>query len=346
MENSLPKVIENEVTLDEVLTQPSPALVEFIHALKSPLVILGAGGKMGPSLAVLARLAAEEAGHPLEVVAVSRFSDPTTRQWLEENEVRTINCDLMERDELDRLPDSANVIYLVGVKFGTSENPARTWAVNTLIPAYVSQRYSLSRTVVLSTGNVYPLVPVESIGSVETDPLAPVGEYAISCLARERIFEYYSQENGMPITIIRLNYALDLRYGVLVDLARNIIARQPIDVTMGYVNCIWQGDANECIIRALGLARTPPLPLNLTGPDVLSIRSLAQELGTLLEVPVQIVGQEAPTALLSNASQAAALFSAPHITIQTMLRWTAHWVKQGGRLLNKPTHFEVRNGGF
>ena len=346
MEAALPEKIETEEMLDEVLTQPQSALVEFIRTLASPLVILGAGGKMGPSLAVLARRAAGQAGVPLQVIAVSRFIDPAIRRWLDARGVRTLPCDLMDRSALDRLPDSANVIYLVGVKFGTTQNPTRTWAINTLIPANVSLRYASSRIVALSTGNVYPLVPVESRGCVETDPLAHVGEYANSCLARERIFEYYSQDNGTPMTVIRLNYALDLRYGVLHDLAARIIARQPVDVSMGYVNCIWQGDANDRILRALDLARAPARSLNLTGTEVLSIRSLAQELARLLEVPVVFSGREAPIALLSSAAQAAAQFGAPSISIETVLRWTAHWVKQGGRSLNKPTHFEVRDGVY
>ena len=332
--------------LNDVLTRPQPALVDFMRTLAGPLVILGAGGKMGPSLAVLARRAAEEAGRSLEVIAVSRFSDASARAWLEENGVKTLACDLMVRSELDRLPDSPNLVYLVGMKFGTAQNPARTWAFNTLAPAYVSQRYAGSRIVALSTGNVYPLVPVTGQGAVETDALLPLGEYANSCIARERIFEYYAQETGAPVTIIRLNYAIDLRYGVLHDLAAKVYARQPVDVSMGYVNVIWQGDANDMILRALGLAQSPALPLNLSGPDVLSIRALAGELAALFEVPLEVTGSEAPTALLSNSARAHALLGAPRVPIAAMLRWTAGWVKQGGRSLNKPTHFEVRDGGY
>jgi nucleoside-diphosphate-sugar epimerase len=346
MDEPLPDKIETEAMLDEVLTRPYPPLVEFIRTLRGPLVILGAGGKIGPSLAVLAHRAAEETASPLEIIAVSRFSDPATRRWLEEKGVRTLACDLMIRSALDRLPDSANIIYLVGMKFGTAQNPAHTWAVNTLAPAHVCQRYASSRIVALSTGNVYPLVPVESQGAVETDPLLPLGEYANSCIARERIFEYYAHENGTPATIIRLNYALDLRYGVLHDLAARIHAHQAVDVTMGYVNCIWQGDANDMILRALGLAQAPALHLNVSGSEVLSIRALAGELAAQLEAPLQITGSEAPTALLSNSGLAIARLGAPRVSTSTMLRWSAHWIKQGGRSLNKPTHFEVRDGVY
>lgn len=346
MNPALPETIENEAMLDEILTRPQPALVEFIRSLPSPLIILGAGGKMGPSLAVLARRAAQAANHPLEIIAVSRFSDDSTRRWLEENGIQTIPCDLMVRSELDRLPDSENILYLVGMKFGTAHNPARTWAFNTLVPAHVCQRYPASRIVALSTGNVYPLAPVESGGSVEDDPLLPLGEYANSCIARERIFEYYAGLYDTRVAIIRLNYAIDLRYGVLVDVGAKILAGQPIDVTMGYANCIWQGDANDMILRALRLAQTPALPLNLTGPEVISIRAAALELADHLVKEVQITGQEAPTALLSNSARAYDLLGKPQVGVETLLRWIAGWLKRGGRLLNKPTHFEVRDGAY
>ncbi|MFQ5571799.1 MAG: NAD-dependent epimerase/dehydratase family protein [Rhodothermales bacterium] len=345
-EEARPAVIHTDAERDEVLTRPSPALKTFINTLHGPLVVLGAGGKMGPTLCGLARRAADEAGHNLDVIAISRFSNPATRAWLDARGIRTMACDLMDRDALRTLPDAAQVFYLVGLKFGTQQHPARTWAVNTLIPAYVTERYAHARIVALSTGNVYPLVPIHSGGSVETDALTPHGEYANACVARERIFEYAAGQHATPMVLVRLNYAVDLRYGVLVDIAQRIASGQPVDVTMGYLNCIWQGDANEMILRALALAETPPRPLNLTGPAVLSVRALAHRLGTLMGRPAHIVGTEAETALLSNPARACALLGEPPTPIDTLLRWTAHWIQNGGSTLDKPTHFGTRDGVY
>jgi len=340
----LPEFIENEAALDELMTHPRPALVQCIRSVQSPLVILGAGGKMGPTLAALAKRAADAAGHPLEVIAVSRFSNAATRTWLETRRVETLSCDLMEWDI--HLPDSANVIYLVGLKFGTSSSPASTWAANTLVPANVARRYPHARIVALSTGNVYPLVAVDSSGSRETDRLTPLGEYANSCVGRERIFEYLSRMNGTPIALIRLNYALDLRYGVLVDIARKVYSGEPVDVTMGYLNCIWQSDANEMILRALALPSPPPTPINSTGTEKLSVRALALRFGELLGREVRITGAEAATALLSNVDNMRAHLGAPPTPVDAVMRWTARWIMQGGPLLDKPTHFETRDGGY
>lgn len=345
MEN-LARTIESVEELDEVMTRPSPELVSFMRTLEGPLVVLGAGGKMGPSLCVRARRAAEEAGRALDVVAVSRFTDEKARTWLEKRGVRTESRDLMDRESVAELPETENVVFLVGMKFGTRDNPARTWAVNTLVPAHVSQRYARARIVALSTGNVYPLVRVERGGSVEADPLTPIGEYANAAVARERIFEYFALEHGTRVTSVRLNYAVDLRYGVLVDIARQVAAGDPIDVTMGYLNCIWQGDANDMILRALALAESPSAPLNLTGPDVLSVRDIAEQVGELLGRPVQITGREADTALLSDASRAFEHLGQPPTPISTVMRWTAEWIRRGGTLWGKPTHFEVRDGSY
>ena len=345
-DEALPDLIHTEAELDEVMTRPTAALTAFVRTLRGPLVVLGAGGKMGPSLCVQARRAAEAAGHALDVVAVSSFTNTAARDWLETRGVRTLAFDLMDRAALDALPDAENVIYLVGLKFGTQQDPARTWAVNTRIPAYVAERYARSRLVALSTGNVYPLVPVDSGGSVETDALTPLGEYANACVARERIFEYYSGRNTTPLVLIRLNYALDLRYGILVDIAQKVLAGQPVDVAMGYLNGIWQGDANAMILRALDLATHPPTPLNLTGPAVLSVRALAHRLGEFMNRPVQITGAEAASALLSNPAHACAALGAPPTPLDTVLRWTAHWILHESPTLNKPTHFEVRDGRY
>src|SRR5262245_36933385 len=338
--------IDSEEALDELMTRPRAALVEFIKTLSSPLLILGASGKMGPTLAVLARRAAEAAGHDLQIVAVSRFSDGESRRWLETRGVRTIACDLLERDALSALPDASNLFYLVGLKFGTGQNPSPTWAVNTIVPTLVAERFPRARIAALSTGNVYPFVPVTSRGAAETDALTPLGEYANAAVARERLFEFHSQKNGTPIVLLRLNYAVDLRYGVLVDLAQKVWAGEPVDVTMGYLNCIWQGDANDMILRSLALASSPAIALNLTGNKVCSVRKLAEQFGDLMAKRVHFVGTEAETALLSDTSRACKILGEPSTPLDSILRWTADWIMHGRRTLNKPTHFEVRNGKY
>ena len=300
---------------------------------------------MGPTLAVLVRRAAEAAGHPLEVIAVSRFSNKNARQWLEQRGVGTIEADLLDREAVQKLPDSTNVIYLVGLKFGTAQNPSLTWAVNTLAPANVAERYASARIVALSTGNVYPLVPVTSRGAVETDPLTPLGEYANAAVARERIFEYFSRRDGTEIALIRLNYAVELRYGVLVDVARKVCAGEPVDVATGWFNWVWQGDANEMIIHALQLTASPATAWNLTGP-IVRVRDVAEEFARLFGKPAIFRGMETETALLSDASRICAQLGSPPTPLETVIRWIAHWVKSGGASLNKPTHFEVRDGKF
>lgn len=338
--------IDTESLLLEVLTQPSDRLVEFVHRLDGPLVVLGAGGKMGPTLCVRAKRAAQVAGTPLDIIAVSRFSDSSVRTYLMDNGVDTLVCDLFDANSIQHLPESANVIYLVGLKFGTRENPALTWAANTLIPARVCERYADARMVVLSTGNVYPLTPVEQGGSVESDPLTPLGEYANVCVGRERITEYYTQISALQAVLIRLNYAMELRYGILVDLARTIATGEAVDVTMGYFNGIWQGDANDMIIRALALTASPARPLNLTGLNVLSVRETAQKLAERMGREVALVGEEADTALLSNSVEAYDYLGAPQVSMDDMIAWTAEWVQRGGRTYDKRTHFQVRDGGF
>jgi nucleoside-diphosphate-sugar epimerase len=341
----LPKTC-SEDDLDELLTRPRSELIDFIRRINGRLVVLGAGGKMGPTLAVLARRALDAAGHRLDIVAVSRFADDGTRRWLEARGVQTVSADLIDRDSMACLPDAGHVVYLVGLKFGTSNEPARTWAVNTLVPAHVVERYPAAKIVALSTGNVYPLVPVTGQGSVETDALTPLGEYANAAVARERLFEFFAQRQGTPLAILRLNYAVDWRYGVLVDIARKVLLGEPVDVTTGYLNCIWQGDANDMILRALAFAQTPPLVLNLTGPQVLSVREVAYHFGELFGKPARIAGTEASTALLSNPAKACSLFGPPPTPIDEVVRSTAAWLQQGGRTLNKPTHFETRDGKY
>jgi nucleoside-diphosphate-sugar epimerase len=338
--------IHSEDQLESLLVSPSETLVKFIPTVQSPLVILGAGGKMGPTLAVLAKKAAEKAGHALDVVAVSRFTDETSQQWLERRDVRTVRCDLLERRTLKELPDSQNIIYLVGLKFGTTQNPAATWAMNTLVPANAVERYPASRMVALSTGNVYPLSPVDRGGSREGDPLTPLGEYPNAAVARERIFEFCAAKSGTPVALIRLFYAVELRYGVLVDLARKIVASDAIDLATGSFNCIWQGDANEMIIRSLALASSPPSAWNLCCPQVFRVRNLASDLGELLGTAPLFKNNSNTTTLLGNPEKICKALGAPATPIDQVLRWTADWIKRGGRSLGRPTHFEVRDGAY
>jgi nucleoside-diphosphate-sugar epimerase len=342
----LPEIIESEEQLDDVLTRPQPARVEAIRQMKSPLVVLGASGKMGPSLCVLARRAAEAARHPLKVIAASRFSDTRAREWLERHGVETVGCDLLERRSLESMPDSTNVIYLVGLKFGTQQNPALTWAVNTLAPTHVSERYPAARLVALSTGNVYPFVPRAGGGATEDTCPAPLGEYAGAALARERIFEYHSRRQNSLVVLLRLNYAVELRYGVLIDIAQKVWRNETIDLSAGYLNCLWQGDANDMILRSLPLASSPPALFNLTGPEVLSVRQLAGQFGELMGKRPQFAGTEAATALLSDSSRLCSRLGPPPTPIEVVVRWVSHWVANSGPTLGKPTHFEVRTGEF
>lgn len=338
--------INDEDQLDQWLTTPSQALIEFMRQLRGDILILGAGGKMGPSLAVKARRAVTEAGSDCQVIAASRFSDSRSEQWLNDQGVCTHKVDLLDRASVEQLPEADNIIFLVGSKFGTSTNPSQTWMANTIVPANVLERFPRSRFVALSTGNVYPFSPIESGGSCETDPVGPIGEYAQAALGRERVFQHYSVANGTEVVLVRLNYAVDLRYGVLVDIATKVQSGTPIDLTCGYLNCVWQGDANDAILRSLALAASPSHVINLTGEETLSVRSIAEEFGKLLDKQVSFVGEEAPTALLSNSTETWRRLGTPEISTNTILQQTANWVSRDGRLLNKPTHFEVRNGAF
>lgn len=341
-----PAAIETVAALDELLSRPTPALVDGIRRLSSPLLVLGAGGKMGPTLCVLARRAAEEAGHPLEIVAVSRFNDLRARDWLEARGVRTHIADLLNPASYAGLPDSANVAYLVGLKFGTAQNPSTTWAMNTLVPWHTCERFQRSRIVALSTGNVYPMSSVDGTGSVETDPLTPLGEYPNAAVARERLFEFESRHRGTPVALLRLFYAMELRYGVVHDLAQRIHLGQPIPLGNGAFTCIWQRDANEMALRSFDLAQSPPSVWNLCQPTVFSTRTVARRLGELLGREPHFEGSEAPTALTGDAAAICAALGNPGTSMEDILRWTAHWVKAGGTSFNKPTHFEVRDGRY
>lgn len=332
--------------LEEKLAEPSPALVQAISELEGDLLILGVGGKMGPSLARLAVRAIERAGVRKRVIGVSRFSSGDLAEQLQALGVETISADLLNDAELGRLPEVPNVLYMVGFKFGSTGREYLTWAMNAYLPGRVAEKFRNSRIVAFSTGNVYPLVPVKSGGASEEHPVGPVGEYAQSCLGRERVFEYFSRKNGTPLLIYRLNYAIDLRYGVLHDIAQAVKNRQPIDLRMGHANVIWQGDANEIALRSLALCQSPPRILNVTGPETLSIRWAAERIGEYLGVEPIFEGEEQDSALLNNASQAHRLFGYPRVSLRQMLEWTARWVAQGGASLGKPTHFQEREGKF
>ncbi|MGE3312648.1 MAG: NAD-dependent epimerase/dehydratase family protein [Limisphaerales bacterium] len=346
--NAWPASIGTEAALEDLLTRPSSRLIESIREWTSPLVILGAGGKMGPTLAVLARRAAEAAGHQLDVVAVSRFSDAASRAWLEERGVRTIACDLLGADAgaLRNLPDTSNVAYLVGLKFGTSKNPAATWAMNTLVPARVCERYAGARIVALSTGNVYPMSDVARGGSLESDALTPLGEYANAAVARERVFEFCARRHGVKLALIRLFYAVELRYGVPVDIAIRVRDGVPIQLENGAFHCIWQGDANEAVLRALNLTAEEPSAWNLCRPEVYLVRDVATGLGDLLGRAPKFNGTESSTALLGNPGRLVAALGEPAVTMERMTPWIADWVRRGGRNLGRPTHFETRDGRY
>lgn len=344
--SALPEQIQTEDELDELLTRPQAKLAAAITQLRDPLLVLGASGKMGPSLCVLARRAAEMAGHKLSIVAASRFSNERARAALESQGIQTVACDFLDRSSLEPLPESANIIYLVGMKFGTQDNPALTWAVNTLIPSHVAERFPESRIVALSTGNVYPFVPPDTLGATETLPTSPVGEYANAALARERIFEHYSRIQGTMIVRLRLNYAVELRYGVLSDIAQRVWNRQPVELANGYLNCIWQGDANDMILRSVPLAASPASLFNLTAPAVLSVRDLAAQFGALMDRPPLFDGKETDTALLSNPQRLCTALGAPSMPLAKMIQWTSDWVMGGGRSFGKPTHFEVKTGQY
>ena len=332
--------------LEERLARPSPALVDYIRQLEGDLLVLGAGGKMGPSLVALACNAIRASGVTKRVTAVSRFGDERLRSRLEAAGAATISLDLLEPGALEQLPDAANVIYMVATKFGTSGNEYLTWAQNAYLPGLVGQRFAESRVVAFSSGNVYPLVPVAGGGCKESDPVGPVGEYGQSVLGRERLFEYAAHRYGTRSLFLRLNYAVELRYGTLVDIAQAIREGTPIDLAMGHMNVIWQGDANEVALRSLALTDAPPEVLNVTGPETVSVRRVASLLAERLGREAVLVGEEEPTALLSNAGKAHALFGYPSVTLEQMIDWVAHWVAAGAQTHGIPTKFSVRSGEF
>jgi nucleoside-diphosphate-sugar epimerase len=332
--------------LEERLSRPSAADVSAMTALDGDLLILGAGGKMGPSLAALARRAADQAELQKRIIAVSRFADDSSRRLLSSQNIETVACDLLEPGALAKLPDVNNVIFMAARKFGTTGSAHLTWAMNTYLPGLVTERYRDSRIVAFSTGNVYPLRPVQQSGAVESDPVDPQGEYAQSALGRERMFEYGSQLWGTPVTILRLNYAVELRYGVLADIGQAVFERRPIDLRMGFVNVIWQGDANSMCLRSFARCQSPPLILNVTGPETLGVRPIAEEFGRHFGIEPVFEFEESPTALLSDATKSHGLFGCPEVQPAEVVEWIADWIRNDGPMLNKPTHFATRDGNF
>lgn len=344
--SEFPERITDVDQLEELLSRPTPELVEMMRRVEGDMMFLGAFGKIGPTLGWMARRASEQAGVNRTIYMVGRNLSPEWQAWCQQRHLVPLECNLLNRQQLSQLPEVPNIFYLAAMKFGTTGQEPTTWALNTYLPGLVCERFSRSRIVAYSTGNVYPLVPISSGGSREEDPLEPIGEYAMSCVGRERIFTYFSLTQNIPVALIRLNYAHELRYGIMVDLAQQILAGQPIDLTMGYFNVIWQGDSNAMTLRALEHTAVPARPLNLTGPELLQVRQVAQQLAQLLCCPVQFEGIETSTALLNNASRAFELFGFPRVSASQILYWVADWVGQGRPTLGKPTKFQVRNGRF
>lgn len=342
----LPGRLRDVEHLEELLSEPTPGVIETIARLEGDILFLGVGGKMGPTMARMARRAADEVGVPRRVMGVSRFSSSDLEDRLRQNGIETIRCDMLDPAQLEKLPDAPNVVFMAGMKFGATGQEALTWAMNCHLPALVANRFRHSRIVAFSTGNVYGLSPVALCGSRETDPPQPVGEYAQSCVGRERMFEHFSRTLGIPTALLRLNYATEMRYGVLVDIALRVVAGEPIDLAMGYLNAIWQGDANAMALQAFSHVASPPFVLNLAGPETLSVRRIAGEFARLLSKSVSFHGAESPDALLSNGQQGHYLFGYPRISVQQMLHWIADWVSHGGASHGKPTHFESRDGKF
>lgn len=332
--------------LEERLSRPTEGVTRTLSQLQGDILILGVGGKMGPTLARMAKRASEAAGVDRKIICVARFSQAGLEARLQSFGLETIPCDLLDPVAISQLPTAPNVVFMAGMKFGTSEDASLTWVMNVDMPALVCRRFSGSKIVAFSTGNVYPLAPVTGGGACETDPVGPVGEYAMSCLGREQIFQYYSHTAGTPVALLRLSYAVEMRYGVLVDIARRVYNGEPIDLKMGNMVAIWQGDANAMSLQAFDHVANPPCILNITGPDMLSIRQIALVYGEIFNKKVTYTDSESGQALISNAQKAHRLFGYPQVPIAQVIAWCADWVARNGESLNKPTHFETTDGKF
>jgi hypothetical protein len=340
--DTLPKTIPDIAALDELLCRPSQALIDDLNKIDGDIMVLGVGGKMGPTLVGLAKAALPDR----RIIGVARFSEAGVKEWLDARGIEIINCDLLDEAAIRRLPQAPNIIFMAGRKFGAEGNLALTWAMNTHVPALVAQAFPHSRIVAFSTGCVYPFVPVDGKGSDETMPPNPPGEYAQSCVGRERMFEYFSQQFKTPGRLFRLNYAIDMRYGVLHDIATKVLTGTPIDISLGHVNFIWQGDASAQALRCLAHCDTPTSPINVSGRQILAVRDLATQFGTLFGKTPVIVGKEEPTAWLTNTSQAVKLFGLPIVDTAQLMTWTADWVARSMPSLGKPTKYEVRDGRY
>jgi nucleoside-diphosphate-sugar epimerase len=327
------------------LSEPPPGVIDTLTRLSGDILFLGAAGKMGPTLARMAKRASDAAGIRRRVIAVSRFSTGGEAAFTAHG-VETVRCDLLDEAAVAELPDAANVVSMPGRKFGSTGDEGTTWAINCHLPAVVCKRFRASRIVAFSTGNVYPFTRPETGGPTEAEPPNPVGEYGMSALGRERMFGYFSRSLGIPVCVLRLNYACDLRYGVLVDIARAVLAGEPVNLATGYFNTIWQGDANAMTLRAFDHCEVPPRVFNVTGPEVLSVRRVAERFGELFGVAPRFMGTESATALLSNAAAGIAALGPPRVSTDQLIEWVADWLTRGGRLLGKPTHFEARDGKF
>jgi len=344
--NNLPTAFTSVEELEEFLSRPREDVMEALRQLSGDLLILGVGGKMGPTLAMLAQRCVTDAGLKNKVIGVDLFPDRQVEGRLQKAGVQTLHCDVTDPKALEELPDVDNLIFMVGMKFGTTGKEPATWAINSFVPGLVARRFAGTRTVVFSSGNVYPMVPVLSGGCLERTPPAPLGEYAQSVLGRERNFAYFANQSKSPVLFFRLNYSVEMRYGVLWDIAQKVWNDQPVNVSMGHANVLWQGDANAYALRCLALAESPPRILNVTGPETLCVRQVAHLFGTRMKRDVLIEGEEQSTALLSNAQEAFRLLGYPTMPASRVIQWLASWVSAGGESLGKPTKFQVRDGKF
>ncbi len=335
-----------EEKLNNLLSNPSDALIEDIKKIKGDIMVLGAGGKMGPSLCLLAKNAIDKAGISKKVYAVSRGTDKISTELMQKNGIEVIACDLLDKEKFYVLPEVENIIYMAGKKFGTDGNEWQTWGMNSVLPAFVADKFKNSNIVVFSSGNIYPIVPLHTGGCTENDKVMPNGEYAMSCLARERSFEYAANTYGTKVFIYRLNFAVDLRYGVIFDVANKILKGEPISLSTPCFNFIWQGSANEYAIRGLLYASNPVTVMNVTGPETVSIKKMALKLGEYLGKSPIFENECGNDAYLNDASKCMELFGYPSVSAETLIRWQAEWLLDGGRTLDKPTHFEERKGSY
>lgn len=342
MTSTLPDSIADEAMLEDMLSSPSDALVETLNKLNGDITILGVGGKMGPTLARMAKRAAPGK----RIIGVARFSDPSLRVKLEADGIETVMCDLLDETAVNALEKTANMVFMAGRKFGSDGNQPLTWAMNTHVPAIVAQAFSHARIAVFSTACVYSFADVNGSGATEDGRLTPPGEYANSCIGRERMFEYFADVHGTKVALLRLSYAIDLRYGVLHDIGKAVLDGTPVQLDSGHCNIIWQRDANDIALRSLAMADNPAVPLNLSGPDVVRVRDLALAFAEMFGKEPVFEGSEQPEAWIIDTSKQQQLYGKPEVDVQTMVKWVAAWLSQGGRTLGKPTHFEVRDGTY